>query len=37
MHRMKVGLVAAVILAAITAASFVGITASLREANQQNV
>jgi hypothetical protein len=37
MHRMKIGLVAAVILAALTAAFYAAITASLKEANQQNV
>ncbi len=37
MHRMKIGLIAAIALAALTGAFYGGITASLKEANQQAV
>jgi hypothetical protein len=37
MHRMKIGLVAATVLAAFTGIFYVGITASLKDANRQAV
>ena len=37
MHRMKIGLIAAVVLAGLTAAFYVSITASLRDSEKSNV
>ena len=37
MHRMKIGLIAAAVLAGLTAIFYVSITASLKEAVRQNV